>query len=198
MFFWLCCYFRSMFVPRNSSFKSLLYIFWKFDIIIDRQSNNWNVKFGIIYCTVICYCTVYTLYVALVACDVTSYRTGLVFGTALNALNISLITQFLDHGKSSSISHIINGKSGDLQKLLKYFIGTTTSAFNLLALSGVLPITVVLYLKDLLVVVLVLFTLFPSPYLHFHHYLFHLYNNSTNLLMPWNNCHYTLTNYASA
>ena len=43
------CYFRSAFVPRNSSFKSWLYVFSKFDIIIYRQSDNWNIKFCIIY-----------------------------------------------------------------------------------------------------------------------------------------------------
>ena len=34
--FWLCCYFRSILVPRNCSFKSLLYISQKIYI-----NNNW-------------------------------------------------------------------------------------------------------------------------------------------------------------
>ena len=46
-------------------------------------------------------------------------------------------------------SQLINGKSRDIQKLLKYFNGKTTSAFNLFSFSDVLPIIFVLYLKDL-------------------------------------------------
>ena len=78
-------------------------------------------------------------------------------GTA-GVLYVSDITQYPDHGKLSSISHLINDKSRDLQKLLKYFNGTTTAAFNLLSLLSVLPIIFVLYLKDLLVTVSLLFT----------------------------------------
>ena len=68
------------------------------------------------------------------------------------SFNISHIIQFFDLGKSSSISHLINGKSKDLQNLLKYFNVATTSVSNVL--PGVLPIIFVLYPKDLLVVVL--------------------------------------------
>ena len=55
---------------------------------------------------------------------------GLV-GTS-GVLDISDITQFFYHDKSSSIFQLLKGKSRDLQKLLKYFNGITTSAFNLL------------------------------------------------------------------
>ena len=87
--------------------------------------------------------------ISLVVCDVTWYLIGLVFGTALYILDISVIT----HDKSwpwqiSSISQLIKGKSRDLQKLLKYFDGATTSAFNLFPLFGVLSIIFALYLKD--------------------------------------------------
>ena len=41
-------------------------------------------------------------------------------------LDISKIIQFLDNDKSSSISQLIKGKSRALQKLLKYFNGTTS------------------------------------------------------------------------
>ena len=86
--------------------------------------------------------------------DVILYTTGSAFGsTAINVLDISVIIQFLSNLNSSSISQLINGKSRDLPKLLNYFKGTTISAFNLLALSGVLPIIFVLYLRDLLAVV---------------------------------------------
>ena len=67
--------------------------------------------------------------------------------------------QYLDNDKSSSISKLINGKSRDLQKLFKCFNGTATSAFNLLSLSGVLPVIFVLYLKDLLITILFLLIL---------------------------------------
>ena len=42
------CYFRFMFFSRNCSFKSLLHIFWKYEIIINRQSYNWNIKFMLV------------------------------------------------------------------------------------------------------------------------------------------------------
>ena len=77
----------------------------------------------------------------------------------LGVIDISDITHYLDQDKSSSISQLINGKLRDLQKLLKYFNETTTSTSNILLLLGVLPINFVLYLKDLLVIVLLLFIL---------------------------------------
>ena len=76
-------------------------------------------------------------------------------------IDISYTMHFLDHENSSSISQlIINGKSSDLQKLLKYFNGTTTSATNIVLSSSVLPIYLVLYSKYVLAIVLLLFTLF--------------------------------------
>ena len=39
----------------------------------------------------------------------TSYLTGSVFATALNVFDVSDITQYLDHGKSSSISQLVKG-----------------------------------------------------------------------------------------
>ena len=61
--------------------------------------------------------------------------------------DISDIIHSFDHGKSSSISQLINKKSRDLQKVLKYFNETTTSASNILLLFGFLPINFVLYSK---------------------------------------------------
>ena len=46
---WLYFYFISKLFRRGCSFKSLLYIFQKFNIIINVQSNNWTIKFTIIY-----------------------------------------------------------------------------------------------------------------------------------------------------
>ena len=71
--------------------------------------------------------TWFVLSVAPVAAVVTSCPAG--SPTALNVLDISDMTQFF---KSSSISRLINGESRDLQKLLKDFNGTTTSASNIL------------------------------------------------------------------
>ena len=48
------------------------------------------------------------------------------------ALDISEFTQFFDHDKLRSISKLIKRNSKDLQKLLRYFNGTTTSASNLI------------------------------------------------------------------
>ena len=70
-----------------------------------------------------------------------------------DVLDISDITQYFDHVKSSSISQLIKGKTRDLQKLLTYFNGAITSRFNLLLLFDVFPINFLLNSKDLLVVV---------------------------------------------
>ena len=81
---------------------------------------------------------------------------GLVTGFAsISGVFISDM-QFFDHNKSSSISQLIKGKSRYLQKLLKYYNGTTTSVSNVLLLAGVLPIIFALYSKDLLTNVLLL------------------------------------------
>ena len=79
-------------------------------------------------------------------------------GTA-GVLDISDMIQYVDYGKSSSISQLIKARSRDLQKLVKYLNGIATSATNILLSFGVLPIIFVLYSKDLLVVVLLLFIL---------------------------------------
>ena len=55
-------------------------------------------------------------------------------------------TIFQDY-KSSSIPQLIKGTSIDLQKLLKYFGGTTTSVLHILLLTSVLVIISVFYLK---------------------------------------------------
>ena len=77
--------------------------------------------------------------------------------TTLGVIDISDIIHSFDHNKSIFISKLINGKSRNLQKLLKYLNGTTTSAFNALLSFGMLPSDFFLYSKDLLVIVLSLF-----------------------------------------
>ena len=91
----------------------------------------------------------------------TSGPGGLAFGSPSTAciIIISDIIHSFDHQKSSSVSQLINGKSRDLQILIKYFNGKTTSASNILLSSGVFPTNFVLYSNDLLVVVLLLFIL---------------------------------------
>ena len=75
-------------------------------------------------------------------------------------LNWLLPLQSFNHDKSSSISQLMKAKSKAPKKLLKYFFnGKTTYVFNLLLLAGVPPIIFVLFSKDLLVFVLLLFTL---------------------------------------
>ena len=94
--------------------------------------------------------------IVLVVSTAATSRTGglasVLTGTA-DITDIPDITHSLDHDKSSSISQLMTGKSRDLQKLLKYFKGTATSAFNILLSSGVLALNFVLYSKDFLVTV---------------------------------------------
>ena len=76
--------------------------------------------------------------------------------------DISDIIKFLDHDKSSSVSQLIKGKPRYLQKLIKYFNGTTTSASNLLLSVGLFHIIFVLSyysIQDLLYAVLLLLML---------------------------------------
>ena len=74
-------------------------------------------------------------------------------------LDISNVTQLLDHYKARSTSQLIRGKSKDLQALLRYFIRATTSIFLMLLSFVKLPFIFALYLNKLLVVVLSLFML---------------------------------------
>ena len=100
--------------------------------------------------------------VILVVCiAATSPASGLASGNGgiLGIIDISDIIHSFDHDKSISISQIVNGKSRDLQKLPKYYNGTTISASNILSLFDVLPINFVPYSKDLLPIVLLLFIL---------------------------------------
>ena len=60
-------------------------------------------------------------------------------------LDVSEITQSFNYDKSSSISQLIKSKSRNLQKLLKYFHGKTTSVSNVLLPASVLPVILVLY-----------------------------------------------------
>ena len=86
-------------------------------------------------------------------------------------IDISDTIHSSDHDKSIPIWQLINGKSRDLQKLLKYFNGTTISAFNIFLLFhiffGVPPIYFVIYSKDLLAIVLLLFTLIRAAFFSF-------------------------------
>ena len=148
-FFRLRCYFISIFVSRNCSFKSLLYIFWKFityQVIVYRRHDCRDIKFSVIYlkCCSICFCCF--------------SATGLGrLATTAAVLDISEIIHSFEYYESSSISQLIKGKSRNLQKLLKYFNGTTGSVSNVLLLLGMPPIIFILYSKDLLVAVLLLF-----------------------------------------
>ena len=63
---------------------------------------------------------------------------------------ISAKTQFLDQVKINSTSQLIDGISKPLQKLLKCFSGITIFGFlNKSLSSGVFPVILALYLKDL-------------------------------------------------
>ena len=69
-------------------------------------------------------------------------------GSASASTAISTKTQFLDQVRAISTSQFINGVSKLLQKLLKCFNGTTTSASVNESLFSVFPTILVLYLKD--------------------------------------------------
>ena len=105
--------------------KSLLYIFLKFDIII------------------------------VVSIAATAGTGGLASGslTALDVIYISDIIHFFDHDKSCFFYFTVNQwQTGNLQKLLKYSKGTTTSVSNELLSFDALPIVFALSSKDLLVI----------------------------------------------
>ena len=77
---------------------------------------------------------------------------------ALGVFGISEIMQ--PSSKSKSVSQLIKGKSRDFQKLLKYFNGTATFVSTVLYYYlNILPISFVLYSKDLVVFFLLLFIL---------------------------------------
>ena len=59
--------------------------------------------------------------------------------------NISDVTQSSDHAELSSVSQLIKGKSGNLQKLLKYFNEITTFVFNALLSVAASSVIFVLY-----------------------------------------------------
>ena len=69
-------------------------------------------------------------------------------GTAGFLLILDIIN-FFDQKKSSSASQLINDEAKNLQILLKYFIGITTSLSNVSLLFGLLSINFVFYSKDL-------------------------------------------------
>ena len=101
---------------------------------------------------------------ALVVCiTATSFTSGLASRLSCipGIIDISDITHPFEHDKSKSISQWINGKSRNLQKLLKYCNGTTTSVSNVLLSYDVFPIIFLLYSKDLLFIILLLFILSP-------------------------------------
>ena len=101
---------------------------------------------------------------------------GLAFGLAgtSEVLYISDIMLSFNHDKSISISDLVNGELRCLQKLLKYFNGTSSSAFNVLLSFGMLPINFVLYSKDILVmcygsvvIYSIIISIFISIIIHF-------------------------------
>ena len=54
----LSCYVRSVFIARNYYFKSLVYVSYKLDVIIYRQSDRKDIMFGGFYlkCSTSCFC----------------------------------------------------------------------------------------------------------------------------------------------
>ena len=73
-----------------------------------------------------------------------------------------IITQFADQVKISSTPQLIKGISRVLQKLLKYFNGTTISVPFISPSSLVLPVIFVLNLDESVVLVAVKSTILPA------------------------------------
>ena len=69
-------------------------------------------------------------------------------GTA-GFLDILDIISVFHHNKSGSVLQLVNDKSRNLQKLLKYFYGIATSVSNASVLFDMLSINFVLYSKSL-------------------------------------------------
>ena len=115
--------------------------------------------------------------------------------TTLGVIDISYSIHFCDNDKSSSISELINSKSRNLQKLLKYFNKQHFWVWsNVLLSSGVLPIIFVLYLKDLLFILLCCYFIVIINF-----FLIIIYFKSIIILqLSYNNCLYILTDYALA
>ena len=84
-----------LYLFQDFFFKSLFDIFKKFDIIIYRQGNNWNIKF----------CIVYSKFAEIIAVAATTGTDGLAIGLASPAsvLDVSDIAQCFVHFTSSSI-----------------------------------------------------------------------------------------------
>ena len=112
------------------------------------------------------------------------------FLATVTGLDIWVIIQFLDYGKSASVSQLAKGKSRNLQKLLKYFNGATTFVSNILLSACVLrivcvflPIIFVTQKIYLLLICCYLPCNYQQHYFHSHHHSIYLYDNSTNYLM---------------
>ena len=117
------CFLFQIYICPIFSCKSLLYIFQKLDIIISQHFDNLNIMFSV-------------LFEMLNYLLLSPHHTGSVFRAALDVLDVSDVTQYLEHDISSSLSHLMKQKLRNLQKLLKYFDITTICASNLLSLCG--------------------------------------------------------------
>ena len=111
------------------------------------QSNNWNIKFSIIYlkCSSSCLCCIHLI----ISPHFSNYW----------YFQYYILWPW-------QIKFYFTGNQWQIQKspkLLKYLNWLTTSVSNVSLSSGVLPIIFVLNSKDLLVTVLLLFVLLPSP-----------------------------------
>ena len=117
-------------------------------MIIYWQSNNWNVKFSIIYlkCCSGC-CRFHFLRRWVTNCSKCPWY-------------FRCCTTFCPSRPEFYLVYlVINSKSRDLQKLHKYLNGTASSASNMVLQFSVLPIIFALYSKNLLAIVLLLLIL---------------------------------------
>ena len=179
-FFRLCCYFRSILFPSICFSKPFLYVHNKFDIIIYRQSDYMNIKFGIIYLkcwTSSCYCCFYWIIYSHCSC----------------------YWYFLVRLNSSSISQLIKSKWRDPQKLLKYFNRINKFCDQPTTIRWWSPYYFCRILKRFSCCCLVVsYPIFNCSIIFISIHSLHLCNNSTNFLISQNNVHHTLTDYTLA
>ena len=117
--------FQMYIYARTCSFKSLLKIFKKHNDIIYRQSEYRDIKFRVIYLKCCTSCQHCFQWVITTHCRFSGYFKN---------------CTIFDDSNSRSISKPTNGKLKDLQKVIKYPNGATTSTSNLPLSAVVLPI----------------------------------------------------------
>ena len=129
----IACYFRFVFVPRNCFFLNPCFIFPE-NLMLSFTD---NVTTGTKSLALLIWNVALVVYIAALG-----WKGGLAprLATIIDVIDISDIIHSFDHHKTSSISQLINDKSRDFQKLLKYLKATTASTSKVLLSARVFPL----------------------------------------------------------